>query len=273
MGVGAHHVEQPVNTEPNEEVALLASKRLRPPVDTITAPPFPKGMEWVNVAMLKMEQQLGRPVLLEFWDFCRANSLRTLPYFQEWHARYAEAGLRIISVHSPGFPPSRDPAAARAAVERLGIEHAVLLDPELVVWQLYENAGWPARYLFDQTLKLVDFHYGEGAYDEAERAIQELLGVERDVLEPVRPEDAPGAELVPQSPDREGAWSGRYAAGGVWGVLDGAGVVRANDREVGVAGAGAYPLVEHPRHTEAELRLEVGDGVEAWAVQFTPGVR
>src|SRR3954451_9497875 len=151
---------------------------MRAPVDTIAAPPFPTDLPWVNVAPLRMDKQIGRPVLIEFWDFCRPNSLRTMPYFSEWHARYAKDGLRVIGVHSPGFPPAHDNAAARDAVARLGIEYAVVLDPELEVWSLYENAGWPARYLFDQRLTLVDFHYGEGAYEETERAIQALLGVE-----------------------------------------------------------------------------------------------
>jgi hypothetical protein len=31
-------------------------------------------------------------------------------------------------------------------------------------------------------------------------------------------------------------------------------------------------LVEHERHTSAELTLDVGDGVVCHAVQFTPGV-
>ena len=42
-----------------------------------------------------MDKQLGRPVLVEFWDFCRPNSLRTQPYVKAWHARYAAAGLRV----------------------------------------------------------------------------------------------------------------------------------------------------------------------------------
>jgi hypothetical protein len=219
-----------------------------------------------------MDQQLGRPVLVEFWDFCRPNSLRTLPYVRAWHERYAEAGLRVLGVHSPGFAPARDADAARAAVARLGIEHAVALDQELAVWDLYENAGWPARYLFDQRLTLVDFHYGEGAYAETERAIQELLGVERDVVAPLRPEDHPDAVLSPQTPDQEGAWSGPYEAGAAWAVLEGHGVVRANGREIAVEHPGAYALAEHDRHTAAVLDLDVGSGVTCHAVCFTPGV-
>ncbi len=50
----------------------------------IHAPVFPKDLPWINVAMLRMDQQRGRPVLVEFWDFCSVNSMRTLPYVQAW---------------------------------------------------------------------------------------------------------------------------------------------------------------------------------------------
>ena len=73
---------------------------MRAPVDHIAAPPFPPRLTWFNVAGLRMDQQLGRPVLIEFWDFCRPNSLRTLPYMRAWYERYADDGLRVIGVHA-----------------------------------------------------------------------------------------------------------------------------------------------------------------------------
>ena len=40
-----------------------------------------------------MDKLLGQPRgAVEFWDFARVNSLRTLPYLQAWHARYGEHG-------------------------------------------------------------------------------------------------------------------------------------------------------------------------------------
>src|SRR5215208_8087238 len=101
---------------------------MRAPEHAIPAPPFPRELTWVGVAPLRMDKQRGRPVLVEFWDFCRVSSLRTLPYVKAWHERYAGDGLRVISVHSPGFGASRPEAAVRAAVERLGIEHPVCVD-------------------------------------------------------------------------------------------------------------------------------------------------
>jgi hypothetical protein len=148
----------------------------------------------------------------------------------------------------------------------------VLLDPQLRLWTAYDNEGWPARYLWNQDQRLDEFHYGEGAYRETEVAIQRLLGVERDPLPPLRPEDDPAAEVVIPTPDQPGAWSGPYGAGGVWAVLSGRGRVFANGRVTDVDHAGAYPLVEHPRHTEAVLDLVIAEGVTCHAVTFTPGV-
>src|SRR5664279_3627605 len=144
-------------------------------------------------------------MLVEFWDFCRPNSMRTLPYVKHWHERYADDGLRVIGVHCPGFDASRDEDAVRAAVQRLEIRHAVLIDSGLALWREYENEGWPARYLFDGHARLFEYHFGEGAYAETELAIQELLGVEREPLAPLRPEDAPGALLQAQTEDQPGA--------------------------------------------------------------------
>jgi hypothetical protein len=211
-------------------------------------------------------------MLVEFWDFCRPNSLRTLPYLKGWHERYAEAGLRVIGVHSPGFDASRSEDAVRGAVARLGIEHPVLVDSEFVLWQDYENEGWPARYLFDGRARLFEYHYGEGGYEETERAVQELLGVEREPLEPVRPEDVPGARLVRPTPDQPGAYSGAYEAGAAWAVLDGDGEVRVNGGALRVSGPGAYHLVEHERHTAATIEIEPGRGVVCEATCFTPGL-
>jgi thiol-disulfide isomerase/thioredoxin len=256
---------------------------MRAPIDTIAAPLFPTKLPWVNTngaqaSILKR----GQPMLVEFWDFCRPNSIRTLPYVKAWHERYAGDGLRVIGVHCPGFAPSHPEQAVRDAVERLEIVHPVLIDSEFEVWQEYENRGWPARYLFDGHARLFEYHYGEGAYAETELAIQELLGVEREPLAPVRPEDAPDARLRPQTAEQAGAWSGPYEAGSIWAVLDGSGTVTVNatnsegtpieEKTLSVEFPGAYKLVEHERHTQGLLSIEAGTGVECLATCFTPGV-
>jgi thiol-disulfide isomerase/thioredoxin len=245
-----------------------------PPVraqpDTIPAPPFPRGLEWLNAAPLRMDKQRGRPVLIEFWDFCRVNSLRTMPYLKAWHERYPE--LRVIGIHAGGFAPSQDEENIRRAVERLAIPYPVVIDAGLELWDMYGNQGWPGRYLWDRGGSLYSLHYGEGAYEETEREIQTLLGVEAEPLPPLRPEDAPGLLLPAQTEDQPGAYSGPYEAGGVWAVLDGACEITVDGRKVAIAEPGCFPLVEHPHHTAAVLELEVGPGATCHATCFTPGV-
>jgi thiol-disulfide isomerase/thioredoxin len=247
-------------------------------VDTIAAPLFPTRLPWVNAAGPQASIQRGKPMLVEFWDFCRPNSMRTLPYLKGWHERYSAAGLRTIGVHCPGFDPSRRERAVRDAVARLEVSYPVLIDSDFEVWQDYGNEGWPARYLFDGRARLVEYHKGEGGYEETELAIQELVGVERELMAPLRPEDVPGAQLLAQTEDQPGAYSGPYEAGGVWAVLDGAGSVRVgrggagNEVELVIEHPGAYPLIEHRRHTAGELQLQCTGSVECLATCFTPGV-
>ena len=245
---------------------------MRPPVDDIAAPPFPPRLPWINVASLRMDRQLGRPVLIEFWDFCRPNSIRTLPYVKAWHERYEQAGLRVIGVHAAGFEASADPEAVRAAVARLEIQYPVVVDLEHEIWQLYGNLGWPARYLWNRAGALAHYHYGEGGYEETERAIQELLGLQQPTVRPLRPEDVADVILTPQSDDVAGPYRGPYEAGGVWAVLDGRGSVSVGGQTHTVDGPGAYELVSHARSTAGELDLVIGDGVRCHAVCFTPGV-
>ena len=92
----------------------------------------------------------------------------------------------MIGIHSPALASKPAPTASgstrltrRGAVradERLEITYPVLLDPDLEMWQVYENQGWPARYLFDGRGSLFDYHYGEGAYTETELAIRNCSG-------------------------------------------------------------------------------------------------
>jgi hypothetical protein len=180
-----------------------------PPDLDITAPEFPPKMDWLGAAFLRMDKQLGRPVLVEFIDTSRINSMRTLPYLVEWHERYSGAGLRVIGVHSPGYSFGRDPDVARAALEKLEVPFPVALDPDFMVWREYGNKGWPGRYLFDRKLKLRYIHYGEGDYAECELAIQDAIAEIDEQFEPpalvtpLRPEDEPGALLEPQTADVE----------------------------------------------------------------------
>jgi hypothetical protein len=250
-----------------------------PPEAEIYAPEFPNGSEWLNVPFLRMSTLMGRgAVLVEFWDFARVNSLRTMPYLKAWDERYADAGLRVIGIHSPGYSFGRDRDTVARAVERLEVTYPVLLDPALEMWRSYGNLGWPGRYLFDRTGKLVYIHYGEGDYLDAELAIQECLGETMDPLAPVRPEDAPGVLLEPQTADialpaeRERLELVRdWSDGEDWIEAADAGAAASFDYRAG----GAYAVLSgadlEPGLYEVEGTVEAeSPGLRLHGVQFTP---
>ena len=256
-----------------------------PPGTDLNAPEFPPDLSWLNVAFLRMDKQMGRnAVLVEFWDFARINSLRTLPYLKAWHERYGDHGLRVVTVQSPGYSFGRDPDVAARAIAALGVDHPVVLDPELVLWRTYGNKGWPGRYLFDRRGVLRYIHYGEGDYLECEQAIQELLleiDDELDLpapLEPLRPEDAPGVALEPQTADivlpRE---RDRLELVRDWN--DGEDYIEAQDAGAGAvfeySGGSAWAVlsgsVEPGLYEVSEGRVEAeSPGLRLHGVQFTP---
>ena len=253
---------------------------MRPPEEAeLFAPEFPRGLEWLNVAFLRMNTLMGRgAVLVEFWDFARVNSLRTLPYLKEWHERYAGAGLRVIGVHTPGYSFGRDRATVARAVERLEIPYAVALDPGYEVWRLYGNRGWPGRYLFDRTGKLALMHYGEGEYDDTERAIGECLGIEVEPMAPIRPEDAPGVLLEPQTSDialpadRERLELVRdWKDGEDWIAAVDAGAAATFSYRAGAAYAALSEGGVEPGLYEVEGTVEAeSPGLRLHGIQFTP---
>ena len=250
------------------------------------APEFPQGLQWVGVAFLRMAQQIGRPILVEFFDVARINSRRTLPYMREWHARYEQPGLlRMIGVHSPAFSFARDPEVAVPAIEALDIPYAVVLDPDFAVWREYGNRGWPARYLFDRRGVLRFVHWGEGEYEETERMIQELVAETDpegelelpDVLAPLRPEDAPDAHMEPQTADitlpddaARVQFAGAWAQGEDYVEAQEAGAVARVRFRAGEAYVVLSGTVEPGLHPTDGTIVAEAPGLRLHGFQFTP---
>jgi thiol-disulfide isomerase/thioredoxin len=172
----------------------------------IRAPDLAGGY-WVNSEPLTMEALRGKAVLIDFWDYTCVNCIRTLPYVTEWHSRYKDKGLVVAGVHAPEFSFARELDGVKRAIEEFGIGYPVVMDNGYAIWQAYANRYWPARYLVDKDGYIRFYHFGEGAYQETESAIQALLR-ELDPnaefpppMQPVRREDAPGAVCYRVTPE------------------------------------------------------------------------
>jgi hypothetical protein len=138
-------------------------------------PGFDGAAGWLNSPPLTRDELRGKVVLADFWTYTCINWLRTLGYVRAWWERYAEHGLVVVGVHTPEFPFEHDVDNVRAAVEEMRIGYPVALDPDFKVWDAFANNYWPAVYIADADGEIRYHHFGEGAYDECEHVIQELL--------------------------------------------------------------------------------------------------
>ena len=136
--------------------------------------------EWINSEPLDPAGLLGQVVLVNFWTWTCINWLRQEPYVRAWSRAYRDDGLVVIGVHTPEFSFEHDIEGVRRAVKERDIDYPVAVDNEYEVWTAFANHYWPALYFVDRDGIIRDQHFGEGRYEESERVIQRLLGVERE---------------------------------------------------------------------------------------------
>ena len=94
---------------------------------------------------------------------------------EDWHDKYADLGLTIIGVHTPEFEFEKKKENVIDAVAEYGLEYPVVQDNDFGTWRAFENRYWPAKYLIDKDGYIRYSHFGEGAYQETEEKIRELL--------------------------------------------------------------------------------------------------
>ncbi len=137
---------------------------------------------WLNSEPLTADTFRGRVVLLDIWTYTCVNWLRTLPYVSAWAERYCDRGLVVVGVHSPEFGFEHEFDNVRRAARELNVIYPVVLDNDFAIWQSLGNRFWPAIYLVDGEGQIRFHHFGEGNYEETERAIQQLIGVDEETV-------------------------------------------------------------------------------------------
>ena len=137
---------------------------------------------WLNSEPLGLADLRGRVVLVDFWTLTCINWLRTEPYVRAWSQAYRDDGLVVIGVHTPEFSFEHEIDRIRTAVAERGIDYPVAVDSDYGIWSAFDNHYWPALYFIDRDGMIVDHHFGEGRYEESERVLQGLLGVDRELV-------------------------------------------------------------------------------------------
>jgi len=165
----------PVHAGAEGRVSPHAAGRYR---DLGTAPEFTGNDRWFNTdggRPLTLRGLRGRVVLIDFWTYTCINCLRTFPALKAWDRRYRDDGLTIVGVHTPEFSFEREAGNVAEAIDQNGLAYPVAQDNAYGTWNAWGNQYWPAKYLIDARGHVRYTHFGEGDYDETEKAIRALL--------------------------------------------------------------------------------------------------
>ncbi|PMR61096.1 alkyl hydroperoxide reductase [Verrucosispora sp. ts21] len=135
-----------------------------------------RGRGWLNTGgrELTLADLRGKIVIADFWTFCCINCLHVLDELRPLEEKYADV-LVVIGVHSPKFEHEKDPVALADAVERYGVHHPVLDDPEMDMWQQYAARAWPTLAVIDPEGYVVATMAGEGHAEGLARLIDDLV--------------------------------------------------------------------------------------------------
>jgi thiol-disulfide isomerase/thioredoxin len=137
---------------------------------------------WLNSEPLGPAELRGHVVLVNFWTLTCINWLRQEPYVRAWSRAYRDDGLVVVGIHTPEFSFEHEIELVRLATKERDIDYPVAVDNDYAIWSAFANRYWPALYFVDAEGIIRDEHFGEGRYEESERVIQRLLGVERELV-------------------------------------------------------------------------------------------
>jgi cytochrome c biogenesis protein CcdA/thiol-disulfide isomerase/thioredoxin len=182
-------------------IEYLDEKREELNIDGGPAPEFKGITAWINSEGETIADLKGKVVLIDFWTYSCINCIRTLPYIKDWHQKYSDDGLVIIGMHSPEFAFEKKLSNVQKAVEDFELEYPIALDNDFATWVAYQNRYWPAKYFIDREGNIRHTHFGEGAYQESEEVIRQLLAEGGDMPEEAISEVSGGSYNIMQSPE------------------------------------------------------------------------
>ena len=120
---------------------------------------------------LRLQEQRGRVVLVNFWATWCAPCRQEMPHLNKLYAKYRGSGLVLLAVNIDD-----DARIATDLATKLGLKFPVLLDTDKTVSRLYDMSAMPSTVVIDREGRVRYLHRGyrdgyEVTYDEQIRAL------------------------------------------------------------------------------------------------------
>ena len=121
---------------------------------------------------LRLQEQRGRVVMLNFWATWCGPCREEMPQLNKLYAKYRASGFVLLGVNVDD-----DARHAADVAKRMGVAFPVLLDTDKAVTTLYAVSTMPSTLLIDRDGRVRYLHrgYHAGYEDEYDRQIRELL--------------------------------------------------------------------------------------------------
>lgn len=157
------HIVVETNLHPSAIIGKMAPEFVRPGAFSNTGP------------FLLRDLRGKKIVLVEFWATSKIESTHTIPYLNDWYAKYHNFGLTIVAIHTPRFVFERSKVAVDQFAYAHNMSYPIVVDNGAETWTAYKNTIWPHLYLIDLDGRIVYEHQGDSAYQATEVKLLTLL--------------------------------------------------------------------------------------------------
>lgn len=151
-------------------------------MERLRAPELEPALAWLGTTRkIGLRELRGHVVILDFWTACCVNCMHVIPVLRDLERRFADRPVFVIGVHSAKFPGEAAPERVADAIARHGVEHPVVVDRDMGIWERYAVRSWPTLVVLRPDGTIAAVAPGEpdpqaldafvrGLLDEAERA-------------------------------------------------------------------------------------------------------
>ena len=152
-------------------LALAASAGLAVPAVAPAAPAPDFTLRTMNGPNLRLQEQRGQVVLVNFWATWCGPCRQEIPHLNKLYDKYRASGFVLLGVNI-----DEDAKVAADLAAKLGVKFPVLLDTDKKVSRLYDMSAMPATVVIDRDGRVRYIHRGyrdgyEETYDQQIRGL------------------------------------------------------------------------------------------------------